>query len=107
MKLTKTQAAALKTIAENPGRVIAWNRTQADFIRINGNTENKLFQLGLIEAVSVGERTYQGHTFELKVWKLTEAATVEADPHAATRAEGRKMGMTEAQIDRFIARMGG
>jgi len=113
MKLTANQTAALTTVAQNPGQVVAFNRTVKDMIRINGNTENGLARLGLIETVAVGERTYQGHAFTLRAWKLTAAGKAalgltEADAfeqmREAARAEGRRLGLTEAQIERFLTR---
>ncbi|AMD42807.1 hypothetical protein SEA_XKCD426_66 [Streptomyces phage Xkcd426] len=118
-KLTKTQADALQIIASNPGRVVAWNRTVQHMIRINGNTENRLTDLGLIRTEDAGQRTYRGHSFTLRVWTLTDAgkAALAAHHGAATegdaieqmrnaaRAEGRRMGLTDEQIERFIQRM--
>jgi hypothetical protein len=92
MKLTKTQTAALATIAQNPGKVIAWTRNNKAYMTINGHAENKLFALGLIATVTDATGA--------QVWTLTAPV----DEHAATRAEGLRLGLTEAQIERFIAR---
>jgi len=80
MKLTKTQAAALKLIGENPGRVIAVQRATG-YLKINGNAENSLLKLGggLIarSAKPVEQRSVKvaGETFvyDVHVWELTEA----------------------------------
>jgi hypothetical protein len=118
-KLTKAQTAALKTIDENPRRVVAWNRVAKGFVRINGNTESKLHSLGLIETQDLEERIHLGCVYMLRTWTLTAAGeaalgrTVEpvqpvdiiAAMRAAAEAEGRRMGLSDDQVAQFISRM--
>jgi hypothetical protein len=115
-KLTKAQTAALKTIDENPRRVVAWNRVAKGFVRINGNTESKLHSLGLIETQDLEERIHLGCVYMLRTWTLTAAGeaalgrTVEpvdiiAAMRAAAEAEGRRMGLSDDQVARFLSRM--
>lgn len=75
------------------------------FARQNRNTglwdvrvDGKLYSLGHLRPASA---TREGNKIARE---LMAAAT---DVHAATRAEGRKQGLSEEQIYRFIARMAG
>jgi len=109
MKLTKAQTNALQTIADNPGQVIAWVRGNRNYLTINGNTEHKLLQMKLIEVREGGKAVTNGREHTLKLWALTDAGKaalgLTTKTHATARAEGRKMGLTDAQIERFISLM--
>lgn len=111
LKLTKTQDAALKLIADNEGQVIAWVRGNRNYLTINGNTEHKLFALGLIKVVEGGQVTTGGREHTLKTWALTEAGQAAVAPaidpmHVKAYEEGRKMGLTDAQVANLLVRMG-
>ena len=76
-KLTKTQAAALALIEDNPRRVEAGTRLRRDMLRINGNMENALNRHGFIVTHEVGVDTRIAYgeqvTATIRAWKLTEA----------------------------------
>lgn len=78
VKLTLAQKNALQVIADNPGRVEAVTRIAGDWLRINGNTERKLCELGLItKSVEAREimRIVQGwmRRDPAYFWVLTDA----------------------------------
>jgi hypothetical protein len=77
MAVTKTQAAALALIEDNPRRVEAVTRLRRDLLRINGNVEHTLRYSGWVEPVSLGDHTRTAYgatvTVPLFAWKLTEA----------------------------------
>lgn len=76
-KLTKIQIAALALIEANPGQVVAIERGLKDFLTINGNAENKMRSLGLIEKVEHSTRTSNHfstpYEYTVYTWALTEA----------------------------------
>jgi hypothetical protein len=72
MNLTTAQTNALQTVADNTN-VIAITRGIAGYITINGNTENKLQALGLIEKHAVGTMARLGGEITISVWVLTAA----------------------------------
>lgn len=74
-KATPAQLTALRVIADNPGKVIAMVRGNREFLTINGNVENKLSSLGMIQARHAGTTVTNGKTHELKVWELTESGS--------------------------------
>lgn len=73
-----TQVKALRLIHDNPGRVIAAQRTAdvKDYLKINGNTEGSLITKGLVRKVSIGTGTHrsggQSYTYDKCVWELTD-----------------------------------
>lgn len=73
-KLTASQTKALRTVAENPGLVIAWLRGENDYLKINGNTETNLMRAGLIKSVyrETRVRSY-GAEYEVSTWEITDA----------------------------------
>ena len=65
------------------------------------NTINYSYSNHLEAAILAGEVVRQRYVAQgIK----TNHIRVELDPHAAVRQEGRKMGLTEEQIERFISR---
>lgn len=78
-KLTATQLAALALIEGNPDLVEAITRIAKGTKRINGNAENKLRQLGLIEKSTtfrvLGTYVYSGQEVQsiAYFWQLTQA----------------------------------
>ncbi|GHH56162.1 hypothetical protein [Streptomyces candidus] len=77
MKLTDAQTKALRLILDNPRGVVAWLRGETGFLKIHGNTENRLHSLGLVEAVKIGTNTRAVGTerveYDITVWTLTPA----------------------------------
>lgn len=77
--LTPPQRAALTLIADNPGRVIAWQRWDTDgYLTINGHVENGFARgatKGFARAILAETRTDSrcGETYEVKVWQITPA----------------------------------
>jgi hypothetical protein len=78
-KLTKAQETALRTIAENPGKVANnWNLTSDDLLYIRVTTGQALANAGLIDAVETDQvRTHTlktGYTFSVRLtmWELTD-----------------------------------
>lgn len=76
MKITGSQRKALKTIAENPGNVVAYVRGGAAgrMVKINGNAENSLIARGLAVAVDTDVKLYRDEdgTKYLQCWELTD-----------------------------------
>lgn len=79
MKLTKPQAAALALIEDNPNRVEAISRFGRGTLRINGNVERTVAQLGLVEISDfTTQQTWKAAwmtepvTSTVRYWKLTE-----------------------------------
>jgi hypothetical protein len=74
-KPTASQTKALTLIAENPGRVVAWQRAKVDnYLKINGNVECALARTGYARTVVAGTRTDSyGNTYDLAVWEITDA----------------------------------
>ncbi|MFF8464861.1 hypothetical protein ACF071_29455 [Streptomyces albidoflavus] len=77
MKLTDAQTKALRLILDNPRQVVAWLRGETGFLKIHGNTENRLHSLGLVEAVTIGTNTRVVGTerveYDVTVWTLAPA----------------------------------
>jgi hypothetical protein len=78
MKLSATQTKALKTIAENPGKVANnWNLTTDDLLYIRSTTGQSLAKAGLVtgeQTDMVKTYTYPGgHTIRVEIvtWELT------------------------------------
>ena len=79
--LTDSQRKAIKLIASNPGRVVAWQRgpRTKSYLIINGNVENALCNSGLVKQVSTGvilsTHIEDGETITsyLNTWEITEA----------------------------------
>ncbi|MGW2456773.1 hypothetical protein ACWCTA_36420 [Streptomyces sp. NPDC001704] len=94
MNLTDAQTKALRLILDNPRQVVAWLRGETGFLKIHGNTENRLHSLGLVEAVKIGTNTRTVGTerveYDVTVWTLTpagyEALGVEAPAAEETPA---------------------
>ena len=105
--VTPAQATALRTIADNPGKVIAMVRGNRDFLTINGNTENKLRSLEMIRMRDAGTTVTNGKTHALKVWELTEAGAAalgtEPKPAAEARADHSMRPATEADDLGYVA----
>jgi hypothetical protein len=78
-KLTAKQTEALQLVAT--GNVIAIVRGIEGFETINGNTENKLRALKLIEKKAAGTRVRNGFTIEISTWALTEAGKAALGAH--------------------------
>ena len=105
MKLSKAQRTALQTINDNPGNVIAWQRLEGlEMLRINGNTENRVYRAGLAATreVQLARPVYfrhQGDTHTVttvEVWELTDkgrealGANEAAKDKAGRVADGRE-----------------
>lgn len=77
LKITDAQTKALRLILDNPRGVVAWLRGETGFLKIHGNTENRLYSLGLVEAVKIGTNTRAVGTerveYDVTVWALTPA----------------------------------
>jgi hypothetical protein len=78
-KLTKAQETALRTIAENPGKVASnWNLTSDDLLYIRVTTGSALAEAGLITAVQtdlIKTYTYRtGYTVSVDIitWELAD-----------------------------------
>jgi hypothetical protein len=78
-KLTKAQETALRTIAENPGKVANnWNLTGDEFLYIRVTTGIALVNAGLITGVQTDQvktHTYNtGYTVSVEIvtWELTD-----------------------------------
>lgn len=85
--ITTAQRKALQTIADHPCRVIAWQRTAAGFLTINGNVENSLSAKRLITAVyldTVESTTVPGQTYDRNTWELTDAGREALATHTGT-----------------------
>jgi hypothetical protein len=73
---TAAQRKAMQLIADNPRRVVAWNRTAATahMLQINGNVERSLLHAGLARTVVLATHTNEhGDEWSTKAWELTEA----------------------------------
>lgn len=79
MKLSAAQTKALKTIAENPGKVANnWNLASDDLLYIRVTTGTALVNAGLITGVQTDQvktHTYKtGYTVSVEIvtWELTD-----------------------------------
>jgi hypothetical protein len=88
-KLTAKQTEALQLVAT--GNVIAIVRGIEGFETINGNTENKLRALKLIEKKAAGTRARNGFTIEISTWALTEAGKAALGLTEAPKAVSRRV----------------
>lgn len=79
MKLSGPQIKALRTIADNPGNVVAHRRGSAPktFLKIHASTETTLHTMGLITLVQHTAAGQEDTTDTFKVWELTAPGTQE------------------------------
>lgn len=91
MNLTASQAKALETMKANGGTWSHFNQT----FTVHATALNSLVKKGLARY----EGSYETHDFRIVLTQDENSAA------AGARAEGKRLGMTDAQIERFISRM--
>ncbi|MGW9170171.1 hypothetical protein [Streptomyces decoyicus] len=73
LSINAQQLKALRRVADNPNKVVAWLRGETGYLEIHGNIERSLFKMGLIAEsyVKTAHRPGVG-PYDLNVWELTD-----------------------------------